>query len=90
MPSANFSTDSGSQQIVFRILTHSATNAYYIYEMLLFYFSDTEIKLFDDEIPEIPLPAYDFNSTKKILFFTSFYEWKNFTFGLGNIPFVQV
>ena len=63
---------------------------YYIDEIFFSSFSETEIKLLDYTNDEIPLTAYDFDSTKKILFFTSFYEWKNFTFGLGNLPFVEV
>ena len=33
---------------------------------------------------------YNFDNSKKILFYTSFYEWKDFTFGFGNMPFIQV
>ena len=66
----------------------------YLHIILMKYFlskfSETEIKLLDYTNDEIPMTAYDFDSTKKILFFTSFYEWKNFTFGLGNLPFVEV
>ena len=63
---------------------------YHIDDIFFSSFSETEIKLLDYTNDEIPLTAYDFDSTKKILFFTSFYEWKNFTFGLGNLPFVEV
>jgi len=60
-----------------------------IYNIRFNNYSETEIKLLDYTNDEIPMTAYDFDSTKKILFFTSFYEWKNFTFGLGNLPFVE-
>ena len=56
-------------------------------------FADTEIliKLTDFTTNvEIPENATDFDITKKILFYNSFYETKNFTFGFGNMPFIQV
>ena len=32
---------------------------------------------------------FNFNASKKILFYTSFYEWNDYEFGVGNLPFVQ-
>ena len=32
---------------------------------------------------------FDFNASKKILFYTSFYEWNDYEFGVGNLPFVE-
>ena len=54
-------------------------------------FTDTEIKLpgftTNGEILEnATMNTYDFNITKKILFYTP-YHAKNFTFILGNMPF---
>ena len=58
-------------------------------------FPDTEIKLTDlttnvEILENATADTYDFDNTKKILFFTSLYEWKDFTFGFGNMPFIQV
>ena len=70
----------------------------YIYDSICF--ADNKIKLIDFttkvELLENATNTsnaniiYNFDISKKILFYTPFYEWNDFTFGFGNMPFIQV